>query len=599
MLKIKSTSWDLSPLGNPKDFPNIRKQWESEIDEFVAKWSKNNKYLEDPKILKQALDELEDLDSKQGLTGDEGFYYHLMEELKKDDPKIKAASNKIEEFLIKQINKLQFFDLRLSKISEKKQKEFLASEELKEYRHDLESLFKNAKYLLSEPEEKIMNLKGQTSYSLWVAMVEKFISLEQRELIDENGKKSLRSFQEIMSLTKSKNKKVRDKAAEALNEILLKHVNVAEEEINAIYLNKKINDELRGFSRPDQARHVSDDIDTEVVDTLLKVVSENYDISKKYYKLKAKLLGLPKLQYHERTVDYGEITKEYSYEDSVNLIYKTFSNLDPKFAEIFKQFVENSQIDVYPKKGKHGGAFCTHGLKRHPTYILLNHTNKLDDVLTIAHESGHGINNELIKEKQKSIYFDTPVATAEVASTFMEDFVLKEILKDADDELKLILLMQKLDQEIASIPRQVACYLFEQDLHKALRTSGYLTKEDIGKLFQKHMSAYMGEYVEMSPGSENWWVYWSHIREYFYTYSYASGLLISKAMQKLVCKDPKNIEKVKDFLSTGTSLSPKEIFLKLGIDITKKEFWLSGLEELRATLNETEKLAKKLKKIKN
>jgi len=179
----------------------------------------------------------------------------------------------------------------------------------------------------------------------------------------------------------------------------------------------------------------------------------------------------------------------------------------------------------------------------------------------------------------------------------MEDFVTQELLKEANDETKLILLMEKLNAEISSVQRQMACYKFEQELHEEYRKSGHLSKTKIGEIFQKNMSAYMGDFVEQSPGSENWWVYWSHIRSFFYVYSYASGLLISKAMQSLVKKDPKNIEKVKEFLAAGSSESPKDIFMKLGIDITKKEFWEQGLQEIRDLLKETEELAKKLGKI--
>jgi len=228
---------------------------------------------------------------------------------------------------------------------------------------------------------------------------------------------------------------------------------------------------------------------------------------------------------------------------------------------------------------------------------MLNHNERLNDVLTLSHELGHGINDEFVRKKQPAVYFGTPKATAEVASTFMEDFVLQELEKKADDELKLAIMMAKLNDDITTILRQIACYMFEQELHKEFREKGYLSKEEIGKLFQKHMSAYMGDAVEQSPGSENWWVYWSHIRDFFYNYSYASGLLISKFLQGEVKKNPKFIAKVKEFLSAGMSDSPKSIFMKMGIDISKKEFWDSGLKEIEDLSNETEKLAKKLGKI--
>jgi oligoendopeptidase F len=179
----------------------------------------------------------------------------------------------------------------------------------------------------------------------------------------------------------------------------------------------------------------------------------------------------------------------------------------------------------------------------------------------------------------------------------MEDFVLEDILQEADDELRFAIMMAKLNDDVSSIFRQVACYRFEQELHSEFRRAGYLSKEEIGSLFQKHMAAYMGHAVEQSPGSENWWVYWHHIRYFFYVYSYASGLLISKSLQNTVKKDPAFIGQVMEFLSAGSSDSPKNIFGRLGIDISDGTFWDKGLDEVENLLNETARLAAKLGKI--
>lgn len=359
-----------------------------------------------------------------------------------------------------------------------------------------------------------------------------------------------------------------------------------------------MDDDLRQIPRPDLTRHISDDIDSEIVDTLIKTVSDRFDISARYYGLKARLLNAKQLKYHERNAEYGNINKKYPYNESLKIILQVFKNLDRKFADILNRFIQNGQFDVYPRKGKTSGAFCAYHLISQPSYILLNHTNRLNDVLTLAHELGHGINNELIREKQNALNFGTPISTAEVASTFIEDFVLQKILKKADDELRLSIMMMRLNGEVSTIFRQVACYKFEQELHQNFRQKGYLSKDDIGKLFQKHMASYMGDAVEQSPGSENWWVYWGHIRSFFYVYSYASGLLISKSFQKSVKENPGFIEKVKEFLSAGLSDSPKNIFRNLGIDITDKRFWNRGLDEIETLLQDTTELAEYLGKLK-
>ena len=597
---MKQITWNFKQLfesDNDRQIEEKRKIVEQKSYEFINRWKNRKDYLRDPAILKQSLDEYEGWKRNYGADGSEGYYFWLRTMQDQNNPDLKAKFNKIENFSKKIENDIQFFHLRIAKISGKHQKKFLEYDGLKDYKHFLERIFAESRYLLSEPEEKILNLKASTSYSNWVKMTSGFLSREEREVIAEDGRKNTKTFSEILSLMNSKDKKIRDSAAKAFNDILSKNVDIAEAEINSVLANKKIDDELRKVSRPDLARHISDDIDTEIVDTLIKSVSERFYISSRYYELKAGLMKVKKLKYHERNVEYGNINRKYSYKKSNKLIFRVFKNLDGKFADILAGFTGNGQIDVYPRKGKANGAFCAYQLISQPTYILLNHTDKLGDVLTLSHELGHGINNELIREKQNALNFGTPTSTAEVASTFMEDFVLQDLLKQADDELRLAIIIKKINDDVSTIFRQVACYKFEQELHQQFRQKGYLSKKEIGRLFRKHMSSYMGDFVEQSPGSENWWVYWDHIRSFFYVYSYAGGLLISKSLQNSVKDNPKFIKKVKKFLSAGLSDSPKNIFKKLGVDITDKSFWDRGLTEVENLLQEATKLAEKLGKI--
>jgi oligoendopeptidase F len=600
-LKVGRFVWNLKPLFAGDNDPRIeesRKLVEKKSYEFINAWKDRVDYLEDPAILRQALDQYESWKRQYFTDGNEGYYFWLRIHQDQNDPRLKARFNKIDEFSKKLENESQFFYLRIARIKPELQKRFIEHDGLARYRHFLERIFAESRYHLSEPEEKILNLKSATSSSNWTRMTSGFLSKEVRAVFTEDGKRKVMPFSEIVGLMNSRKKRVRDSAAKAFNDILAKNAEVAEAEINSVFANKKIDDELRGSLRPDTLRHLADDIESEVVDALIESVSRRFTIPVRYYALKARLLKVRKLAYHERNVEYGEMFRRYPYPTSVDLVHRVLVKLDPEFADIFTGFVHNGQIDAYPKKGKDSGAFCIHHLMVQPTYILLNHTGKLHDVLTIAHELGHGINNELIKKKQHSLDFGTPTSTAEVASTFMEDFVLDEILHATDDELRLAIMMQKLNDDVSSIFRQVACYCFEQELHKDFRAKGYLSKKEIGKLFQKHMAAYMGSAVEQSEGSENWWVYWNHIRYFFYVYSYASGLLISKSLQNSVKRDPAFIVQVKEFLSAGLSDSPRNIFSRLGIDISDKRFWDKGLDEVENLLDETERLAKRLGKIK-
>jgi len=598
---IGKTTWDLTPLFAGDNDPLMekdRKRVEALSYAFINAWKDRTDYLEDPVVLRQALDQYEAWRRCCGTDGNEGFYFWLRTQQDQNDPKLKAKFNTVEAFSKKIENDSQFFYLRIARIKPDRQQTFLRHEALQKYRHFLERVFAESRFHLSEPEEKILNLKASTSYANWTKMTSGFLSKEERTVVAEDGTRKARSFSEIVGLMNSSRKPVRNAAAAAFNDILQKHADVAEAELNSVLQNKKIDDELRGTSRPDQLRHLGDDIESDVVDTLIASVSDRFAIPARYYALKARLLKVDKLKYHERNVEYGAVAKKYSYRAAANLVLSVMNKLDPQFGRIFSGFIEHGQIDALPRKGKDSGAFCIHQLMTQPTYILLNHTGTLHDVLTIAHELGHGINNELIREKQHALDFGTPTSTAEVASTFMEDFVLDEILQSADDELRLAIMMQKLNDDVSSIFRQVACYRFEQELHREYRKRGYLSKEEIGALFSRHMDSYMGGAVEQSAGSENWWVYWSHIRYFFYVYSYASGLLISKSLQAGVKNDPAYITKVKGFLSAGLSDSPKNIFQKLGVDLADTQFWDRGLDQVEQLLQETEALAKKMGKFK-
>jgi len=596
----KNMVWNLTSLfesDNSSRIEEKRKKLEMESRRFVDAWRGKKDYLEDPVILRQALDEYERWMHYLGADGDEGYYFWLRTQQDQNSPELKAKYNKVEEFGKKIENDVRFFYLRLCKVPRGRQKMFLEHPRLAKYRHFIERAFAESRYLLSEAEEKIISLKASTSHYNWVKMTSGFLVREERNVLLEDGSRAAKTFSEILSLMNSRNKVVRDSAARAFNDILAKHAAVAEAEINAILANKKTDDELRHLSRPDLARHISDDMESAVVDSLIGAVVGRFDIPVRFYEFKAKLLKVKKLKYHERNVEYGMADRKFVFGDAVELIRRVFARLDSEFVQIFVSFLKNGQFDVFPRKGKASGAFCAHHLISHPTYILLNHTDTLNDVLTLAHEVGHGINNELIRKRQHSLYFGTPISTAEVASTFMEDFVLQEILKEADEELRLALMVKKLNDDVSTIFRQVACYCFEQELHEEFRKQGYLSDKEIGGIFQDHMIAYMGEHVEQSAGSENWWIYWGHIRSFFYVYSYASGLLISKSLQSYVKRDPKFIRKVKIFLSAGLSESPRNVFAKLGINIGDASFWRKGLDEIDALLGETIALAKKLKKI--
>ena len=584
-------NWNLKLLYNDindKDIQRDIDESKKNVKLFVKKWKNNNEYLKNPKTLSIALKEYEELMQEYGICTKPSYYLFLSREIDQGNPILKSKENLLHSTCLELENSIQFFLLNISKIPKENQKQFLESEDLKIYKHFLLSSFNQAKYLLTDKEEKIFNLESKTSHANWVNMLSELLQKQSIKILNEKGIKKEVSYSETSKYLDSSKKEVRDYAAEQFYKVNNRYAQIAEYEINSILENKKISDEYRKIPRVDLPRLLSDDMEPNTVDTLRNVVTESFDISQRFYKLKAKLLKQDSLAYYERNVKVDDIKQEFSFEKSINIVKEVFKKLDKEFFDIVQMYESQGQYDAYPKRGKEGGAFCVGVGSKYPTYILLNHNDRLQDVLTIAHESGHGIHTEY-SNNQNPLNQGYSTACAEVASTFFENFVLENISENLSEKEKDLLLFKSLEEDVSTIFRQIACYNFELELHKQFRDKGFLSKDDISKIFTQEMSKYLGESVLKDKHMQLGWIYWNHIRSFFYTYSYASGLLISKYLQNLVKEDTQNIKYVKEFFKAGDSKSPKEIFLDMGMDISKKEFWETGLKEIEEKLSYLEK----------
>lgn len=587
------TSWDLTPLFSSLADPKLEESQQTAaiaVETFAKRWQDRTDWLENPTSLAEIIKDYERLNRDHGLNDKVTYYLWLCTELNQADNETRAKLNQARSLAQKLGNKIQFFGLRLARISQEKQEEFLHSSLLTEYHHFLEKIFAEAPFLLSEAEEKILNLQSNIAYGNWVQMTEASLAKEEREIAGQK-----RSFAEITNLTSAPDEKIRLAAVDAFDEIIKSKSEMAEAEINSVLENKKIDDELRQTKRPDMLRHLADDIETEIVDAMINTVKKNFNLAHRYYRLKAKLFKKDQLLYHERSIPFGQVNRQYDFNEAKEIVGLTLRNLDPEFGKKFEKMLSTGQIDVFPKTGKSDGAFCAgEDSSSLPTYILLNYTDKFRDVMTLAHEVGHGLNNELIREKEKGLNFGTSTSTAEVASTLMELFVSEELEKKSTDKEKLAMIISRLDDEMATIFRQVAAYSFEQELHQQFRQTGFLPLKTIGQLFRQQMENYLGSSIIFEERHENWWIHWSHFRRYFYVYSYASGLLIAKALQNKWREDKTFINQIKTVLSTGTSISPKNIFAQVGLDISQADFWQKGLDEIAETLNIAENLAEKI-----
>jgi oligoendopeptidase F len=421
---------------------------------------------------------------------------------------------------------------------------------------------------------------------MWVNGQEKLLN---EQVVDWKGEKM--PISKAMGIFSDLPKKDRHELYDKINSTLKSISHFAEAEINAVYSYKKVMDEKRGLKKPYTGTVLRYENTEKNIELLVSLVTKYFSISKRFYKIHAKLLGEEKLKYADRGAKIGEIKKKFDFDTSVEIVKNTFEKIDPRYKAYLESYLENGQIDVYPKVGKSGGAFCTSEGKM-PTFVLLNHSDDIRSVETLAHEMGHAIHSELTRP-QPPHYRGVSMATAEVASTFFEQVVVEELENQLDDKEKIIFLDNKIRGDISTIFRQIACFNFELELHKEIREKGYVPKEDIAKIMSKHMKAYLGDSVEVTDENGYFFVAWSHIRNFFYVYSYAYGQIVSRALFENWKKDKSYAKKIEQFLSSGRSASPEQIFKKIGIDTSKPEFFEAGLKSVEKDIARLEKLARK------
>lgn len=586
-MKIAS-QWDLTrlfyrSLKDPRLLQDVERG-ENAIDQFAKKYAKDKSWLKQASALAQAIKDFEALILKN--SSKPYLYVMYRKELDATDKEAEAFLNKLEERYTRSGNKTIFFGLELAKVPKEKQKEFLRAPELEPYGYWLMRLFENAKHDLSEPEEKILSLLGDVSFGRWVQLVENILNTRT---VRFEGKTL--PFNEAREKVNTLPKEKRRILHRALMETLANVAEVAEGELNAVVTRKKITDEIRGFKEPYDATILGYENDRESVLTLVQTITAHFYVAQRFYKVKAKLLNEKTLTYADRAVPIGAVKKKIPFVEAANIVRDTFYKLHPSYAQIFERLLKNGQVDVYPKPGKSGGAYCSHTVTT-PTLVLLNSVDDAHSLLTLAHEMGHAIHSEKSRE-QRPMYQDYSIVTAETASTFFERAAFFALVETLSAEEKIIALHDRMQDDVATIFRQIAAFNFETELHKEIRTRGLLPKEEIAKLMNKHMAAYLGNAVKLEPNDGYFFVGWSHIRRFFYVYSYAYGLLVSRALWEKVQQDPNFIGKVDAFLRAGGSASPEDIFAKCGLDLYKPDVFLAGLKSIEKDLETLEKLSKK------
>jgi oligoendopeptidase F len=585
IVNLMKTTWNLGLLYKSPTDPAIEQDilaFEKACESFEKKWKKPIKFFESPKNLLSALKDYEKMDEiKSPLV-----YFYLAKDIDSANKVYEANINKISDRVTKSGNKIVFFSLTLASLSKEFQKKILADKSFAHFHYYLYQIFKNAKYRLTEPEEKILRLTSAPAGDMWVSGQEKLLS---SKTIKWEGKNI--SIGEATNIIRELPlNKARFLHKELM--MLLKSVSdFAESEINAIYTDKKISDELRGYAKPYSATILGYENDEKSIETLVKSVTDHFNIAHKFFKVKAKMLKQKKLLYADRAVGVGKSVKAVTFKESIDMLKDCYTKLGGNYNKILDSYLEKGQIDVMPRKGKKGGAYCWSNVNC-PTYVLLNHTESMDSYMTLAHEMGHAMHAEFSKS-QPLLYQGHVISVAEVASTLFENFAFEEIWEKLSDKEKIIALHDRISDDVQTIFRQIACFNFELELHNEIRDKGFVSKEDIAKMLSKHMHSYLGPVFEMKEYDGYQFVSWSHIRRFFYVYSYAYGQIISKALYLKYKEDKDYLKKIEEFLSAGQSKSPEDIFLSIGIDTRKPEFFVAGLKSIEADIMKLEKLVNK------
>ncbi|MBX4198366.1 M3 family oligoendopeptidase [Candidatus Parcubacteria bacterium] len=582
--KIK-TEWNLNVLYKNGSDPQIERdvvQYEKMCEDFEKKYKNRTDYLESEEKLSDALKEYEKFLEIIGHSKPYNYFY-FRKDINGQDQEAEAKLNQLTQRLTKASNKTLFFRLALGKIEKNKQKEILKNKKLAHYHYFLEVIFKSAQHTLTEPEEKILNLKALPSHSLWVRGQQKL--LNQQTIIFKGKVMAVsEAYERITTLPTKDRRALSDMLYKKLREVS----DFSESEINAIYTDKKISDELRGFKEPYSATILSYENDEKSIMNLVETVTQHFSISQRFYKLKAKLHNLNYLEYADRAAPVGKLKVTFSFEDSLQMLRKAFAKAGSGYVEILNRYIEKGQIDVYPKKGKKGGAYCS-GQVNLPTFVLLNHVGSFRSLTTFAHEMGHAFHTELSKS-QPLLYQDYTTSVAEVASTFFENFAFDEVFSKLSKKEQIVALHDKINDSIGTIFRQIACFNYELEMHKTIREKGSISKEDMAALHNKHMKAYLGPIMRLKENDGYMFVNWPHLRYSFYVYSYAYGEIISKALYAKYKEDPHYMKEIKSFLSAGGSKSPEQIFKDIGIDTSKPEFFVKGLKSIEEDIKELEKL---------
>lgn len=579
-------TWNLDAFyKNPKD-PNIEKdiQWGADqVQNFVQKYENKIKDLSAEK-LKQSIEKYEEIEEKLSHIICYAYVYFA------EDMGDEARTNflqKVQEKVTEISSSLVFFTLEINDIQESNlDKMYTESDGLTRYKPWLDQVRAYKPYQLSKSIEKVLHEKRLASRDNWVRLYNEIFS---RVRFDLDGEKL--PISDILNRLSDQDPKNREAAAKAFAAGLKEVVPSITLIMNTIVKDKAIEDHWRQYKHPISSRNIDNQVEDDVVETLIQSVKGQYsNLSHRYYALKAKWMGKKSLPYWDRNAPVLETEdQKISWDKAQEIVLKAYGDFHPQLSEIAELFFKNNWIDAALKPGKDSGAF-SHPMvpSKHPV-ILLNYHGKVRDVMTLAHELGHGIHQYLSRD-QGHLMADTPLTLAETASVFGEMLTFQSLLKTAEtDKQKKAIIASKVEDMLNTVVRQVAFCTFELKVHDA-RKAGELTGDQIAEIWMDVQKESLGPAIDLYP---EYAVYWSYVSHFFhapfYVYAYAFGDCLVNSLYKTYENNPDGFaEKYITLLKAGGTLRHKELLKPFGLDTTNPEFWNQGLTVISDLIDQLE-----------
>jgi len=591
----KGIRWDLSDLYASIHDPKIDADLKlalSKARNFEQKYKPSIQNLGPESVGGlQAL--LKDLKAIALLTQKLGAFAHLQFAEKTNDPKAGAFMQKIQVELTEVQSHLIFFEVEWNKLAEDKASEILKDDRLKPEKHFLEKMRYWAKHTLNEGEEKIMAIKSNTSGSAFSRLFDEVMN-SVPFYIETGGQRIKKTEGEILSYLHSTDRTLRQKASEGLAEGLKSNTHVLTYIYNMVLADHRANLKIRKYKHPMDAMNLSNEIDFDSAKNLIDNVKQSYAVARRYYHLKRKLLGLDKLYDYDRYAPVDADKSQVDFEECKRIVLEGYFAFSEEAGKIAEPFFTKRWIDAEIREGKQGGGFCCQTTPDLHPYILVNYTGSLRDVMTVAHELGHGLHQTLAAKKVGILESDAPLTMAETASVFGEMLIFDKILKDEKNPKKrLALLCGKIDDNFSTVYRQIVLTDFELVAHETGLKKGELPAEDLNDFWMKANRELYGDSIELTENYRHGWKYIPHlIHSPFYCYAYSFAQLFVLSLYQKYKEDKKSfVPKYLEMLSLGGSKKPKEIAAIAGLNIHDSGFWKSGITLLEQLVQEAENLA--------